>query len=178
VNTMRRYPRIVFTYVRMRPLFYPVTMIEGMAAALSQHPDVGLVVCGMAGHADEGVQPAFEAAIDRCGIRDRICLLDDLDHDAFLTVLQRSTVYLRTPITDGVASSVLEALALRVPVVACDNGHRPEGVITFPATDAGALAAKVGYVLQHHEDIVAGLESFGVPDTVADEVALLISSRA
>jgi glycosyltransferase involved in cell wall biosynthesis len=175
---MDRYPRIVFTYLRMRPLFYPVTLIEGMAEVMSRHPGVGLVVCGMAGHADEGVQPAFEAAIDRAGIRDRICLLDDLDHDAFLTVLQRSALYLRTPITDGVASSVLEALALGVPVVACDNGHRPAGVITFPATDASGLAAKVDYVLQHHAAIVAGLDGFDVSDTVADEVALLVAADA
>ena len=43
---------------------------------------------------------------------DRICFVADLDRDAFLTALQRSTLYLRTPITDGVASSVLESLAL------------------------------------------------------------------
>ena len=27
-----RYPHVVFTYVRMRPLFYPLTMVDGLAA--------------------------------------------------------------------------------------------------------------------------------------------------
>lgn len=170
-----RYPKTVFTYVRMRPLFFPLTLVEGMAAVMARHADVGLVVCGMAGHADEGVQPEFEAALDRHGIRDRICLLDDLDHDAFLTVLQRSALYLRTPITDGVASSVLEALTLGVPVVACENGNRPQGVITYPATDASQLATGVEYVLAHRAEVVAGLSRHDVPDTVTDEVDLLTS---
>ena len=82
-------------------------------------------------------------AIERHALSNRICLLDDLDHDAFLTMLKRSTVYLRTPITDGVASSVLESLALGVPVVGCENGTRPPGVITYPAEDAEAMAAAV-----------------------------------
>jgi glycosyltransferase involved in cell wall biosynthesis len=170
-----RYPHIVFTYLRMRPLFFPTTLVHGMAEVMRHRGDVGLVICGMAGHADHGVRPEFEAAIQRHGIRHRICLLDDLDHDAFLTMLQRSTLYVRTPITDGVASSVLEALTLGVPVVACENGNRPAGVITYPATDAARLAAAVEQVLAHRADVIGSMNRSDVPDTVADEVALLTS---
>lgn len=172
---MARYPRIVFTYIRMRPLFFPTTLVDGMAEVMTRRADVGLVLCGMAGHSDEGVQPEFEAAILRHDIAHRMCLLDDLDHDAFLTVLQRSTLYLRTPITDGVASSVLEALTLSVPVVACENGNRPPGVITYPATDAAGLAAAVEQVIAHRTEVIGAMRQTDVPDTVADEVALLIS---
>jgi glycosyltransferase involved in cell wall biosynthesis len=129
----------------------------------------------MAGHSDEGVQPEFEAAIERHGVRDRLCLLDDLEHDAFLTVLQRSALYLRTPITDGIASSVLESLTLGVPVVACENGTRPEGVITYPPTDAARLAASVEHVLAHRDEVVAAIPRASIPDTVTDEVVLLTS---
>lgn len=169
----RRFPRVVFTYLRMRPLFYPETLIHGMAQVFKAGGDIGLIVCGMAGHSDEGVRPQFDAAIAQHGIADRVCLLDDLDHDAFLTILAGSAVYLRTPITDGVASSVLEALALGVPVVACDNGTRPDGVITYPADDPLKLAAAVEQVLARHGQAVATPGNVDVPDTVADEVALL-----
>ncbi len=137
-----RYPSAVFTYVRMRPLFYPVTLIDGMAEVMRQRPDTGLVIVGGTGHADEGVWPSVQEAIRRHGVADRICFVDDLDHDAFLTALGRSALYLRTPITDGVASSVLESLALGIPVVACENGTRPPGVLTYPAADAGRMAAR------------------------------------
>lgn len=167
-----RFPRTVFSYVRMRPLFYPVTLIDGMAQVMEQAPDAGLVICGGLGHSDPGVWPAVQAAIERHGVSDRICFVDDLDHDAFLTMLERSAVYLRTPITDGVASSVLEALALGVPVVACENGTRPEGVITYPAEDPEALAAAVLGVLRRETEAAAAAR-IELPDTVTDEVALL-----
>jgi glycosyltransferase involved in cell wall biosynthesis len=170
---LRRWPVVVFTYVRMRPLFYPVTLIDGMAAVMARRPDVGLVVCGGTSHSDPGVWPAVQDAIRRHQVQDRICFVDDLDHDAFLTALERSALYLRTPITDGVASSVLESLALGVPVVACENGTRPAGVATYPAEDDQRLAAAVEDVLVHRADLAAAMPRPEVPDTVADEVRLL-----
>jgi len=168
-----RYPHVVFTYVRMRPLFYPVTMVDGLAALVQRRPDVGLVVCGMAGHTDEGVGEAVEERIRHHGLEAHICLVDDLDHDAFLTALSRSTLYLRTPITDGVASSVLEALALGVPVVGCENGTRPPGVLTYTADKADEMAAQMEHVIANRARVVEALGRVEVPDTVADEIALL-----
>ncbi|NOT28710.1 MAG: glycosyltransferase family 4 protein [Acidobacteria bacterium] len=165
----------VLAYVRMRPLFYPVTLIDGMAEVMRHRPDVGLVLCGGTGHADVGVWPAVQEAIRRHGVQDRICFVEDFDHDQFLSALERSGLYLRTPITDGVASSVLEALALGIPVVACENGTRPAGVVTYVADDPQGLAAAVQHVIDHRTEVVAALRQVAAPDTVADEVALLTS---
>lgn len=170
---LARYPHVVFTYVRMRPLFYPVTMIDGLAELVKRRPDVGLVVCGMAGHSDPGVREAVEARITAHDLASHICLVDDLDHDAFLTALTRSTLYLRTPITDGVASSVLESMALGTPVVACENGTRPAGVLTYTADDPIGMAAAMEQVIVHRAQVVEAMGAFEVPDTVADEIALL-----
>jgi len=173
VEFLARFPHIVFTYVRMRPLFYPVTMIDGLAALVQRRADVGLIVCGMAGHSDEGVGESVQERIRHHRLEPHICLVDDLDHDAFLTALTRSTLYLRTPITDGVASSVLESLALGVPVVACENGTRPPGVLTYTADNAGEMAAQIESVIANREKVVAAMGRFEVPDTLADEVAVL-----
>lgn len=170
---LTRFPAIVLTYVRMRPLFYPVTLIDGMALVMRDRSDVGLIICGGMGHADEGVWPAVQKAIARHGVADRICFVDDLDHDAFLTALQRSALYLRTPITDGVASSVLESLALGIPVVACDNGTRPAGVVTYPAEDAARMAGAVEHVLGRRGEVAAGIAAADIPDTLGAEVAVL-----
>jgi glycosyltransferase involved in cell wall biosynthesis len=172
-----RYPQIIFTYVRMRPLFYPVTMVDGLAALVKRRPDVGLIVVGMAGHSDEGVGESVHERIRHHGLEPHICLVDDLDHDAFLTALQRSTLYLRTPITDGVASSVLESLVLGVPVVACENGTRPAGVLTYTADNAGEMAAQMEHVILNRTQVVEALGRLDVPDTLADEVALLTGRR-
>jgi glycosyltransferase involved in cell wall biosynthesis len=168
-----RYPHVIFTYVRMRPLFFPLTLIDGLAAVVKQRPGVGLVLCGVSGHMDEGIWPAVQARIRQHGLEDHICELADLDHDAFLTALQRSTLYLRTPITDGVASSVLEALVLGVPVVACENGTRPRGVLTYPAEDHEAMARQIAHVIDNRPRVIAEMGMPDVPDTLVDEIAVL-----
>lgn len=170
-----RYRHVLFCYLRMRPLFYPVALVEGFGRVASARPDVGLVICGGMSHGEEALQRAVQESIAAHGLSDRICFVDDLDHDAFLTALQRSSIYVRTPITDGVASSVLESLALSVPVVACENGTRPAGVITYPAEDAARLAAVLLDVVERRELIVAELQSLELPDTLTTEVVLLTS---
>lgn len=168
-----RYPFVLFSYLRMRPLFYPLTLIEGFARLAQQRNDIGLVICGGMSHGEEGLQNDVLSAIARHRLDDRICFVEDLDHDAFLTVLQKSTLYLRTPITDGVASSVLESLALGVPVVACENGTRPGGVVTYPPTDAERLAETVNDVVTRRAHFVAALQSAELPDTLTAEIVLL-----
>ena len=173
-----RFPAAIFTYARMRPLFYPLTMIDGMAKVMERRTDVGLVLCGGLSHMEDWLWREVQARIQSHGLSDRICLVEDLDHDAFLTALTKSAIYLRTPITDGVASSVLEALALRIPVVASENGTRPPGVLTYPAEDPDRLASQVEYVLDNRRDFVAGMQTLEVVDTLADEVALLTDAAS
>jgi glycosyltransferase involved in cell wall biosynthesis len=170
---LRRHAIVVFTYVRMRPLFFPVTLIDGMAEVLRRRPDAGLVLCGGMSHGEEALWRDVQHRIEANGLGERLCLVEDLDHDVFLTVLQRSTLYLRTHMADGVASSVLESLALGVPVVACENGTRPAEVVTFPASDAAALAAAVEHVIDHRAEIVAAMSRTQPSDTLTDEVRVL-----
>ena len=169
-----RYPQVVFAYIRLRALFYPVTLADGIARICARRSDVGVVLCGAtAGHFDPEVKSAFEQRMRDHSLAERVCLLEDLDHDAFLAALQRSAVFLRTPITDGVASSVMEAIALGVPVVACDNGTRPPGVVLYPAEDADKMADAALYTIEHRADVVAAQAMPEVRDTVTDEVAVL-----
>jgi glycosyltransferase involved in cell wall biosynthesis len=126
-----RYPRVLFSYLRMRPLFYPLVLIDAIATVAAERPDVGLVICGGMSHGEPALLAQVQERIAARGLAERICFIDDLDHDAFLTALTLSAIYVRTPITDGVASSVLESLALGIPVVACENGTRPAGVLTY-----------------------------------------------
>ena len=169
----QRFPKVVLSYTKMRSIFYPETLVEGFAELTHRVDDVGLVLCGIAGHMDPGVWPAVQERIARRGISERVLVVDDLSHDAFLVALGRSTVCLRTPVTDGVCASVLEALALGVPVVAAENHNRPAGVITYPATDVGAMARTLEDVLVRREEIVAMLPKPEIRDTLLEEARLL-----
>ena len=168
-----RYTHVVFTYIRMRPLFFPLTMVDALATVVARRPDVGLVLCGVSGHMDEGVWEAVQDRIREHGLDEHICLIEDLDHDAFLTALQRSTLYLRTHLADGVASSVLESLALSVPVVACENGTRPAGVLTFQPDNQQDMAGRMEHVIANRAHVVEALGTLEVSDTLAVEIALL-----
>ena len=171
----QRYPQVLFSYLRMRPLFFPLVLVDAMAKIAAERQDTGLVICGGMSHGEPELLAQVQARIAQHRLGDRICFVEDLDHDAFLTALTRSAIYVRTPITDGVASSVLESLALGIPVVACENGTRPAGVLTYPAEDAGQLARLVTETLANRPAVVAGLAKFPLPDTLPAEVQILTS---
>jgi glycosyltransferase involved in cell wall biosynthesis len=170
---LRRSDPVLCTYVFFRPEFFIDSLVDAVRRLSERYPRIGLVVMG----SDAGSGPIRER-VDRLGLADRILFAGDLPHDAFLTVMTRSKLYVRTPKKDGVASSVLEALSLGVPVVAADNGTRPESVITFEADNADHLAAQVAYALDHYERVKNGLVAPEIRDTVADEAGLLAGGAA
>lgn len=172
---LQRWPEIVFTYVRLRSIFYVDTLLDAFAELARARPGVGLVVCGVGEHAEGDVAATFKRRVQSEPFATRLLSLPDLERTKFLTALARAKVCVRTPTTDGVSSSVLEALALRVPVVASENGHRPSGVFTYPPTDAGALAAGIARVLDDHERVVRELPRIEAQDTLSREVDLLVS---
>jgi glycosyltransferase involved in cell wall biosynthesis len=169
----QRFEHIVFSYTKMRPMFYPETLVEGFAQCAARRQDTGLVLCGIAGHMEPGIWERVQDRVARLGIADRVFVVEDLAHEAFLQALGRAAIYLRTHVSDGVCSSVLEALALGVPVVATENHTRPPGVITYPAENADTLGRTLEDVLARRDDIVAAMQRPVVRDTLADEARLL-----
>jgi glycosyltransferase involved in cell wall biosynthesis len=93
-------------------------------------------------------------------------LLGNLPHDQFLTLMTRCSAVLRTPACDGVAASVLEALALGVPVVASENGRRPAGVISYEDTSAEEMCDRLHYLVENYETVKAGLAGAAPDDNV------------
>jgi glycosyltransferase involved in cell wall biosynthesis len=74
-------------------------------------------------------------------------------------VTMRATVecdaMLRTTLYDGDSVSVREALYLGTPVIATDNGMRPEGVVLIPAQDPKRLVEAIGEVVPAGKRAVA-----------------------
>jgi len=169
----RRFPVVLLSYVRFRPTFFVPELISAVAAVADRRADLGLLLCASVGHSEDDLPQRVTEQIRQAGIQDRVLMVDDLTHEQFLDALSRSAAYVRTPVSDGVASSVLEALSLGVPVVAAENGSRPPGVITYPATDAEALGHVLIDVLTRRSQIVAALPRPELRDTLAEEVQLL-----
>jgi glycosyltransferase involved in cell wall biosynthesis len=154
-NFLQNHSRVFLSYVSFRPEYRLEVLREGMRRYRELDPEAGYIWLGFPGKemaaAEEFVRawPAEERA--------SLLLLGNLTHDQFLTLLTRSFVYLRTPACDGVAASVLESLALGVPVVASENGRRPAGVVTYSDTNAADMVQKLQFVRGHYDEVKAAL---------------------
>jgi glycosyltransferase involved in cell wall biosynthesis len=169
----RRFPHVVFCYTKIRPVFYPEVLLDGFARAAAQRPDVGLFLCGVGGFMEPELWARVQSRLAQPDLTDRVTLVPDLPHETFLHALGRARVCVRTHVSDGVCSSVLESLALGVPVVASENGTRPPGVITYPAEDATALARTLANTLDSREHIVASMPRPEIPDTLEQEARVI-----
>jgi glycosyltransferase involved in cell wall biosynthesis len=109
---------------------YGLTLaIDAVARLRPDHPNLGLVLIGPDALAD--------------GLPEWILSTGELDRPPLLAAVQALDVFVRPTYFDGDASSVREALALGVRVVASDTDFRPSGVSVFPRGDAEALAGAV-----------------------------------
>lgn len=160
--------RLLSTYICFRPGFYYDVVNAAIAKISRDAIDVGLIVVGTGPEKKE-----FCAQLKNLGIDQKVYLTGDLDHDSFMTLLARSDLHLRTAMSDGVSSTVLEALSLGVPVLAADNGTRPESVILYAADDAVDLANKLRHLLRNPIELAASVIRPTITDTGKTEVDLL-----
>jgi glycosyltransferase involved in cell wall biosynthesis len=135
-----RHP-VFFCYVSFRPEYRLPVLREAMLRFRQGHPEAGFIWLGFPSKELPAVNE-FVAAWP-APERQSLLLLGNVTHDEFLTLLTRCFAYIRTPLCDGVAASVLESLALGIPVVASENGHRPANVTTYREGDAADLCAKL-----------------------------------
>lgn len=144
---------VFFCYVSFRPEYRLQVLREAMARFRTSYPTAGFVWLGFP--AKE--LPAAQAFVESWPEAEAqgLLLLGNFPHDEFLTLLGRSFACIRTPACDGVSASVLESLALGVPVVASENGRRPPGVTTYREEDAADLYAKLVYLVEHYAQVKA-----------------------
>jgi len=159
---------VICSYVFFRPEFFIEDMIHAVARLVKKYPEFGLIIMG----SEMGSEDIREL-IKKLDIEKNVLLAGDQDHDSFLTIMTRSKLYLRTPFKDGIASSVLEALSLDVPVVACNNGSRPPGTITYENRNVDDMVEKIQYVLENYDEVVNNIVHPDIKDTIVDEIRIL-----
>ena len=156
---------VFFSYVSFRPEYKMEILREAMSGFRETFPRAGFVWLGF----PEREMPAARNYVAEWNGDERksLLLLGNLPHDQFLSLLTRCLAYVRTPACDGVSASVLESLALGMPVIASENGCRPSGVITYEENDAAGLCSQMFYVLQHRDDLRVEANQFSTDDNVA-----------
>lgn len=135
-------PRLLTVGLLEREYDLPM-QIEVMERVLLAWPQAGLAIIGSGSLRDE-----IEALIRSKPYADRILLCNDVEHADTLCAIRDCDVLLRTTFYDGDSVSVREALHLGTPVIATDNGMRPEGVHLIQARDADELYVKLDQLLR------------------------------
>lgn len=159
---------IFSSYIFFRAEYDPATLIEALTILKQRHPGFGIIIIGSL----DGAEPYIQQ-IEALGLQEHILLVGEKSHDNFLSIVEQSHLVIRTPISDGVCSSVMEALALKIPVVASDNHTRPPEVILFEAKNAASLAAQVTATLDDLASIRKGLAGVVRRDAIQEELAFL-----
>jgi L-malate glycosyltransferase len=117
------------------------TMIEAAALAAADRPDLHWAIAG-----DGPVRPRLEDLIRELGVADRVHLLGHVADPAGL--VKAAELFVMSSVEEGLGTSVLDAMALGVPVVATRAGGIPEMLeggagVLVPSRDSDALAAAV-----------------------------------
>jgi glycosyltransferase involved in cell wall biosynthesis len=139
---------VFFSYLSYRPEYRLEVLRQAMALFCTRHAQAGGIWLGFP--AKEMPAVADYLASWQPQEAGRLLLLGNLTHDEFLTLLGRCYAYIRTPACDGVSASVLESLALGIPVVASENCRRPAGVITYREDDPADLARKLEFLCANY----------------------------
>lgn len=164
-----RHQPVMSSYIYIRPDFNVEFLLQGLQGLVQQYPRLGLIFMGAYRETS-----LLEHLLREYGLAENSFVASDLDHGEFLATLAASKVYIRTPVVDGVSSSVLEALGLGTCVVASENGARPEGVITYEDGNVTDFMQKVKAALDHTNGSVPR-RKLEMRDTLQEEIALLVN---
>ncbi len=154
---------IFFAYICFRESFMLEFIAEAMKRFRAQNPDIGFLLVGT----PERELPPLEQFFKEQGLSDSICVTGSIPHALFLTLLTSSLAYIRIPLTDGVCSSVLESLRLKIPVLASDNGARPDGTELWKAGDIESLVKLMSEAVTKHQAMTARIPEIKVEDNTA-----------
>ena len=154
--------RVLTTVGLLEPEYDLSLQIRSMEELRTAHPELGLLIVGSG-----SLEEALRREIEESPHAEHILLAGDVDHQDTLSAIRRSAAFLRTTHYDGDSISVREALHMGVPVIASENGMRPEGCVLFPPKDQRAFEHEVLALL-------AGSGSEPTTDTaVTDETSNL-----
>jgi glycogen synthase len=144
--------------------------VEAMEFVLRRFPNAGLAILGSGSQKE-----ILEKQIATCPYRDHILMCGDVPHRVTLKAIAESDALLRTTLYDGDAISIREALYLGTPVIATDNGMRPEGVRLIPIGSTDSLVTAIEQLL--NERVIHGPASERDDENLAAVFSLYREAR-
>ena len=156
----RKHEGVFFSYVCFRKEFALEFFAEAIRRFRAEHANVGFLLVGPWGREMEPMKQFLKAE----RIEDAVCIQGSVPHEMFLTMLSRSLAYIRTPVSDGICSSVLESLKLKVPVLGADNGARPAGTELWREGDVDSLLRLMEHAARDQAAMTARIPEIQLED--------------
>jgi glycosyltransferase involved in cell wall biosynthesis len=151
---------VFFSYVCFRREYALEFLAEAIRKFQAAHPEVGFMLVGPR----EREMDRMREFLKRERLEESVCVIGSVPHETFLTLMSRSRAYIRMPVTDGICSSVLESLKLKIPVLAADNGTRPPGTNLWKEGDLDSLLRLMKVTLRDHAGLVVRIPEVPVED--------------
>jgi glycosyltransferase involved in cell wall biosynthesis len=151
-----RHSPVLLTVGLLEPEYDLPLQLELLPRLRAAWSEAGLVIVGSGSlHAD------LADRINSSVVADHVVLAGDVPHDVTLHLIARADAFLRTTLFDGDSVAVREALCAGTPVVASNNGMRPNGVLLFSVGDLTGLEQAVGSALRAGKAPVAAADAGG-----------------
>lgn len=122
----------------LEPEYDLPSQIEALGCLRETSPGAGLLIAG-AGSLEAEIRSRIRAT----SYADHVLLAGDVSREVVLRMMSLSDVLLRTTLFDGDSIAIREALHFGLPVIATDNGMRPERASLIPIADRRALCQAI-----------------------------------
>jgi len=132
----------LLTVSGLEPEYGLPSQISALGCLREKCPNAGLLIVG-AGSLEAEIRNGIKVT----SYADHILLAGDVSREVVLRIMSLSNVLLRTTLFDGDSIAIREALHFGLPVIATDNGMRPEGAILVPVADQDALCQAIRRIL-------------------------------
>ena len=109
-----------FRFISLRlwkPVYHIEDIIQAFATVCHKYPDIPMQLCLLAGGI---LKPALNQLVDRLSIRQQVKLIGAVSEADMLFYLKNSDVSITIPESDGTSMSLLESMAMKLPVIASD----------------------------------------------------------
>jgi len=133
---------VLLTVSGLEPEYDLPSQIQALGFRREMSPGAGLLIVG-AGRLETEIRNRIKATC----YADHVLLAGDVPHEVVLRIMSLSDILLRTTLYDGDSIAIREALHFGLPVIATDNGMRPEGANLIPVADHRALCQAIQRIL-------------------------------